>query len=66
MVWNAFAHLFLARAERAFILQAIAGALAVNGAIALIDLDLRDNPLTEAGLTALVRPWPLEDERVQG
>ena len=34
--------------------QAIAGVLGVNGAMALIDLDLRDNPLTDAGLNVLV------------
>jgi len=36
-------------------MQAIAAALAMSGgAIALIDLDLRDNPISEAGLNALV------------
>lgn len=35
--------------------QAIAAMLALNGAPELIELDLRDNSLTPAGLTTLVR-----------
>ena len=35
--------------------QAIAAMLAMNGAPELIELDLRDNNLTAAGLTVLVR-----------
>ena len=35
--------------------QVIAAALGMSGAVALIELDLRDNPLSDVGVNALVR-----------